>query len=87
MTRQPGAVGSGGYKPSEELKFQLANLIPAALAQNPPVIRAVPRRIIHALCNAFLPRKAHKTCVFYFNSTLNGNALFSCAATPPEWLA
>jgi serine-type D-Ala-D-Ala carboxypeptidase/endopeptidase len=42
MTRQPGSVASGAYKPSEDLKFQLAPLIPAALAQNPPVIRPVP---------------------------------------------
>ena len=30
------------YLPSENLKLQLAGLIPGALAQNPPVVRAVP---------------------------------------------
>jgi hypothetical protein len=30
------------FLPSENLKLQLAGLIPAALAQNPPVVRPVP---------------------------------------------
>jgi CubicO group peptidase (beta-lactamase class C family) len=42
MTRQPGQTGNGDFKPSEDLKAALAPLIPAALAQNPPVIRPVP---------------------------------------------
>ncbi len=42
MTRQPGTVAQGVFRASDELKWQLATLIPAALAQNPPVIRAVP---------------------------------------------
>jgi CubicO group peptidase (beta-lactamase class C family) len=39
MTRQPV---QGTVMPSENLKVALAGLIPEALAQNPPVIRAVP---------------------------------------------
>lgn len=43
MTRQPTQQGTGDFVPSEDLKAVLATLIAAALAQNPPVIRAVPR--------------------------------------------
>ena len=32
----------GSFLPSETLKIQLAGLVPAALALNPPVLRAVP---------------------------------------------
>jgi serine-type D-Ala-D-Ala carboxypeptidase/endopeptidase len=42
MTRQPTTAGSGNFVPSENLKVALSALIPAALAANPPVIRAVP---------------------------------------------
>lgn len=42
MTRQPTQQGTGDIVPSEDLKVALAALIPAALAQNPPLIRAVP---------------------------------------------
>ncbi len=42
MTRQPGTVATADIKPSENLKVRLATLIPAILAQSPPVIRAVP---------------------------------------------
>ncbi|MBK8724719.1 MAG: serine hydrolase [Holophagaceae bacterium] len=40
MCQQADAAFS--FLPSENLKLQLAGLIPAALAQNPPVVRAVP---------------------------------------------
>lgn len=42
MTRQPTQQGTSDFVPSEDLKAALATLVPAALAQNPPVIRAVP---------------------------------------------
>lgn len=42
MTRQPTQQGSSEVVPSEDLKAVLATLVPAALAQRPPVIRAVP---------------------------------------------
>lgn len=42
MTRQPTQQGSGDIVPSENLKVALAALIPAALAQNPPLVRPVP---------------------------------------------
>jgi serine-type D-Ala-D-Ala carboxypeptidase/endopeptidase len=42
MTRQPTQQGSSDFVPSEDLKAVLATLVPAALAQRPPVIRAVP---------------------------------------------
>jgi CubicO group peptidase (beta-lactamase class C family) len=41
MTRQ-NSGGTAGIQASEDLKAKLAPLIPAALAQNPPVIRPVP---------------------------------------------
>lgn len=40
LCQQPDAPAS--FLPSENLKLQLAGLIPAALAQNPPVVRTVP---------------------------------------------
>jgi CubicO group peptidase (beta-lactamase class C family) len=40
MCQQPDA--SASFLPSETLKIQLAALVPSALAQNPPVVRAVP---------------------------------------------
>ncbi len=40
MCQQPDAVGS--FLPSENLKLQLAPIISAAVAQHPPVVRAVP---------------------------------------------
>jgi CubicO group peptidase (beta-lactamase class C family) len=42
MTRQPTQQGTGAIVPSEDLKATLAALIPAALAQSPPLIRPVP---------------------------------------------
>jgi CubicO group peptidase (beta-lactamase class C family) len=40
LCQQPDAPAS--FLPSESLKLQLAGLIPAALARNPPVVRTVP---------------------------------------------
>jgi serine-type D-Ala-D-Ala carboxypeptidase/endopeptidase len=42
MTRQPTPTGGFNFVPSENLKVQLASLIPAILAQNPPLIRSTP---------------------------------------------